>query len=60
MREEKEKIYCPVCKSENISDNSTWESNHILGPGKRSWKTSDTRSCDDCGIIFKPVKGNGL
>lgn len=35
-------------------------SNGIIGHGCRSWKTSDSRSCNDCGVIFKPVKGNGL
>ena len=53
-------IRCPVCKSENIADISTYESNGIYGHGSRSWKTSDMRSCNDCGVIFKPVKGNGL
>ena len=53
-------IRCPVCKSENIADISTHESNGIYGHGSRSWKTSDMRSCNDCGVIFKPVKGNGL
>lgn len=53
-------IRCPVCKSENIVDISTYQSNGIYGHGSRSWKTSDMRSCDDCGVIFKPVKGNGL
>ena len=53
-------IRCPVCKSEKITDISTYESNGIYGHGSRSWKTNDMRSCDDCGVIFKPVKGNGL
>lgn len=53
-------IRCPFCKSENIADNSTYENNGIIGHGCRSWKTSDSRSCNDCGVIFKPVKGNGL
>jgi predicted Zn-ribbon and HTH transcriptional regulator len=53
-------IRCPVCKSENIADISTYQSNGIYGHGSRSWKTSDMRSCKDCGVIFKPVKGNGL
>ena len=53
-------IRCPVCKSENIADNSTYESNDMIGHGFRSCKTSDMRSCNDCGVIFKPVKGNGL
>jgi len=58
--QEVKEIRCPLCKSKNISDDSKYKSNGILGPGSRSWKTSDTRSCDDCGIVFKPVKGNGL
>ena len=53
-------ICCPVCKSENIADNSTYESNGVYGSGGRSWKTSDMRSYNDCGVIFKPTKGNGL
>ena len=54
------KIVCPVCKSEHITDNSTYQSNGIYGPGGASRKTSDTRSCDDCGVVFKLVKGNGI
>jgi hypothetical protein len=53
-------IKCPVCKSKNISDNSTYENNGVLGPGYHSYKTSDSRSCNKCGVIFKLVKGNGL
>lgn len=53
-------ICCPVCKSENIADNSTYQNNGIIGHGYRSWRTSDSRSCNDCGVIFKPVKGNAL
>lgn len=53
-------IICPVCKSNNIADDSEYQSNGIIGPGRRSWKTSDIRSCNSCGVIFKPVKGNGL
>lgn len=61
MKEETEKtIQCPLCKSKNISDESTYQSNGILGSGCARWKTSDLRSCNDCGIIFKPVKGNNL
>lgn len=54
------KICCPVCKSENIDDDSQYDNNGIIGHGSRSWKTSNIRSCNDCGIIFKPIKGNGL
>ena len=57
---ESTKIHCPVCKSTDISDASTYKSNGILGPGCASWKTSDLRSCNQCGVVFKPVKGNGL
>jgi hypothetical protein len=53
------KIRCPVCKSDNIEDDSTYQNNGIFGHGCRSWKTSDKRSCNDCGVIFKPVRGNG-
>ena len=53
-------IKCPLCKSNNISDNSTYSNNGICGPSYHSYKTSDSRCCNECGIIFKPVKGNGL
>jgi len=49
---------CPACKSTNSSDNSTYENNGIIGSGFASWKTSDSRACNDCGCIFKPIKGN--
>jgi len=49
---------CPVCKSENITDNSQRKSNGIYGSGFSSWKVTDTRICNECGVIFKPVKGN--
>ena len=51
---------CPCCKSENIDDSSTYASNGVYGPGGASWKTFDARSCKDCGILFKPVLGNGI
>lgn len=51
---------CPCCKSENVVDSSTWSDNGIIGPGYSSWKTTDARSCKDCGVIFKPVSGNGI
>jgi len=49
---------CPYCKSKNISDNSKYKNNGILGPGRRSWKISDERVCNDCGGIFKPTDTN--
>lgn len=49
---------CPACRSTNFSDNSTYENNGIIGPGFASWKTADSRACNDCGCIFKPIKGN--
>lgn len=52
----KEKLKCPLCASENIKDESTYQSNGIYGPGRSSWKTFDVRCCQDCGILFKPVK----
>ena len=60
MKEEIKTIQSPLCKSKNISDESTYQSNGILGSGCASWKTSDLRSCNDCGIIFKPIKNNKL
>jgi predicted Zn-ribbon and HTH transcriptional regulator len=56
MKKENKKMRCPVCKSGNIADNSTYKNNGVLGPGRRSWKTNDSRICNDCGVIFKPVK----
>lgn len=49
---------CPVCKSKNIKDISKYSNNGILGPGRRSWKISDTRECQECGVHFKPIKDN--
>ena len=51
---------CPVCKSENIADNSMRENNGIYGSGFSSWKINETRVCNECGIMFVPVKGNGI
>lgn len=39
-------IRCPVCKSENIADISTYGSNGIYGHGSRSWKTSTIASME--------------
>ena len=50
---------CPVCKSENIKDNSVRKNNGVIGHGFSSWKVNDTRCCLDCGVMFVPVKGNG-
>lgn len=50
-----ENLICPVCKSTDIEDISTYQSNGILGPGHSSWKTLDVRCCKDCGVVFKPV-----
>jgi len=49
-------INCPVCKSENIGDDITYQNNGIIGHGFRDWKTIDNKICNDCGIIFKQVK----
>lgn len=57
---------CPNCKSENTSDVSIRKQNsHRRKIGDRRPKPVmpkilDIRACDDCGIVFKPVKGNGL
>lgn len=51
--------HCPVCKSDNVGDSSTYANNGIYGPGSASWKTFDCRVCNDCGVLFKPVPGNG-
>ena len=51
---------CPACKSEKIDDISPRANNGIIGPGYSSWKLDDMRACQDCGIVFKPVKGNGI
>lgn len=55
---EPEKLRCPVCNGTDIRDASTWKNNGILGPGYSSWKTSNTRCCNGCGVMFKPVKKN--
>jgi predicted Zn-ribbon and HTH transcriptional regulator len=57
---EQKPIRCPVCKSENIADHSTYQNNGVVGYGYKVFKTSDIRVCNDCGVMFKPVKGNGL
>ena len=51
-----ESLICPLCKSINIQDESTYQNNGVMGSGYSSWKTSDLRSCKDCGIVFKPIK----
>jgi len=53
---EKEHLQCPVCKSEKIEDISSYQSNGIYGPGSASWKTFDARCCNECGVIFRPIK----
>jgi hypothetical protein len=54
------KYKCPVCLSEDIKDISTYKSNGIIGSGSSSWKTSDLRGCNNCGVIFMPTKGNTI
>lgn len=56
----KPKHKCPVCLSEDIKDISTYESNGIIGHGKVSWKTSDLRACNNCGVVFMPTEGNTI
>ncbi len=53
-------IQCPLCVSTDIEDISTYGSNGIFGPGAAGWKITDLRACNKCGIVFKPVVGNGL
>jgi len=53
-----DKYICPLCLSEDISDISKYESNGIFGPGYATWKISDFRCCNNCGIIFKPTQKN--
>ena len=50
-----ENLKCPVCKSTDIKDVSTYQSNGRLWHYS-SWKTFDARCCNECGVIFKPVK----
>ena len=54
------KCKCPVCKSENTKENAKYQNNGIIGPGFSSWKVSSHFVCEDCGVMFQPVKGNGL
>ena len=49
---------CPNCKSTKIKDISERRNNGILGHGYKSWIVSDVRECQECGIKFKPVRGN--
>jgi ribosomal protein L37AE/L43A len=51
---------CPLCLSEDIKDISTYQSNGIFGHGCSSWKTSDLRACNNCGVIFQPTKENTI
>lgn len=51
---------CPVCGCKVLKDESSYESNGVLGHGFRSWRTKAMFSCSRCGVYFKPVKGNGL
>ena len=48
-------IYCPNCKSENVSDKSIRANNGILGSGFKSWIIKVQYCCNDCGVIFKPI-----
>lgn len=47
---------CPLCKSTNVEDASTYASNGVLGPGHSSWKTFDALCCNNCGIFFRAVE----
>ena len=49
-------IYCPNCNSENISDESIKANNGILGSGYKSWIVNVLYCCNDCRVIFKPIK----
>ena len=51
---------CPVCLSDDIKDISTYKSNGVIGSGSASWKTSDLRACNNCGVVFQPTKGNTI
>ena len=55
-------ICCPNCGSENSKDESTYKPIKMRygGPPVKRNKLKDLRSCNDCGILFKPIKGNGL
>jgi len=55
-KKEKENLICPCCKSDDIKDISTYDSNGIIGPGCKTYKLSDVRSCNKCGVIFRPIK----
>ena len=53
-------LACPVCKSDDIRDTSTYENNNGWVGSYEEWKTSDTRACLSCGVMFIPVVGNGI
>lgn len=53
MSKPSETVYCPICKSENISDISTYQNNGIYGKGSKQWKVNDLYCCNDCGHVFK-------
>ena len=56
MEESTEKLTCPVCKTNNTEEKATYESNGIFGPGCRTYKTSSYWVCNECGVMFQPVK----
>ena len=55
MKNEKGIDICPLCKSDDISDDSMYNDNGIYGPGGKRWRTTNIRSCNKCGIVFKPI-----
>lgn len=50
------KLCCPLCKSEDINKSERRENNGIIGPGYSSWVVSSNCICNNCGIMFQPIK----
>ena len=53
-------IVCPVCKGNDIQDNSQYKDNGGYVGHYEQWKVTDTRACLTCGVMFIPVEGNGI
>ena len=52
-------VKCPLCKSENISDESLYHSNDVLGP-KHAGHITELLVCNECGIYFKNIETNSV
>lgn len=48
-------LTCPLCKSEDITDDSEYRESRTL-LGRMKIKTSDNHFCNVCGVVFKDVR----